>query len=206
MTTIDSSTDIVSIEEKYHRAFSIAETHLKSAEYFIQIGTIEGEILIPAINELRYAGYHAACAIAPSLSEAEKIEAYNKAIAHCERANYDSLDALFCYHIKECKIFKDDYKLVVVSNVIPNYIDQSRCIENIIKECKQQKDKKSRFQCIEKHISIIADISEQWSNSREELNKILRKTKKELLNMLLNKISLIVAIITFIILLINFFC
>jgi hypothetical protein len=40
-----------SFEKDYYNAFSAAESQLKNTEY------IDQEVLIPAINELRYAGY-----------------------------------------------------------------------------------------------------------------------------------------------------
>jgi hypothetical protein len=174
-TIIETSFDVASFEEKYRSIFSTAETHLKNAEYFIRDKTIEGGVLIPAINELRYAGYHAAQVLAPTISEAEKIEEYKKAIAHCERACFDSLDAQLQFCLRECKTFSNDYKLVVISRVIPNYIDNRTLIENIKDDLKKQSNKESRWQCIEKYLNEVSNISKQWNNAREELNKILKE-------------------------------
>jgi hypothetical protein len=174
--TITDTSDVASFEKEYCNAFSTAETHLKNAEYLIKSKTIKGGVVIPAINELRYAGYHAALALDTTISQENKIELYKKAIGHCERSSYDSLDALFQFGINQCTIFREDYKLIVISEIIPDYLNDCQRLEKIKNELIRQEDKKSRWQNIEKHLNEVLSICEKWNIAREELNKRARAT------------------------------
>ncbi|MDR2438972.1 MAG: hypothetical protein LBE12_06350, partial [Planctomycetaceae bacterium] len=105
------SVDAGSLEEKYYNAFLLAENHLKNAEY------IDQSVLIPAINELRYAGSHAAHALVAA-SEEKRIESYQKVTignvipsysTHCcrlqeikEGISQQSDKNLRCQYIEQC--------------------------------------------------------------------------------------------------------
>jgi hypothetical protein len=171
---------ITQIEEEYCKAFSTAETHLKNAEIFIKSEAIHG-VVISAINELRYAGYHVAQALNPNsnLTEAEKIKLYEEAIAHCRRSSFDSLDALFQFAIAQCTIFCKDYRLITISEIIPDYLADCQHLEEIKKELKPQDNKELRWANMEKHLGEVFHICEKWNIAREELNKILKKTQNE---------------------------
>jgi hypothetical protein len=175
MTTIVNASLDSDLIEEYCNVFSIAESHLKNAESFVKDKTIEGGILIPSLNEFRYAGCHAMRALASTLSNEGKIEEYKKAIAHCERASYDILDAQIQFYIKECMTFREDYKLITISNVIPDYLKDCEYIEQIKDDLKKYRDKKSRWQCIEEYLNDMTNILRKWNIAREELNKILRE-------------------------------
>jgi hypothetical protein len=65
--------------EEVANAFSRAEEEIKKVE------DLAGEVAIPAINELRYAGYHVLQALSGNSSE-DQDEQFRRAKRHCERA------------------------------------------------------------------------------------------------------------------------
>ncbi|MDR2756807.1 MAG: hypothetical protein LBC20_13980 [Planctomycetaceae bacterium] len=165
-----SDADIKAVEIAYQCAFAEAENSIKNHEY------IDQEVYIPAINELRYAGSHASKALI-SVSPREKIEKYHAAIKHCERARFDSLDAQYQYYLRECRVFREDYKFVVISEVFPKYIEDASRLEEIKRLVRQEEDKQIRCQHVEQHLTEIRRIYEGWSIAREELNKRRRKER-----------------------------
>ncbi len=69
----------------YAEEFSKAENALKKYEH------LANETLIPSVNEIRYAGSHAALAV--SLQPGEQAdEECRRAIRHAKRARYDVLE------------------------------------------------------------------------------------------------------------------
>ncbi|MDR2755568.1 MAG: hypothetical protein LBC20_07650 [Planctomycetaceae bacterium] len=109
----------------------------------------------------------------PDISESDKKENFQKAINHCERASYDILDAQILFYVDICKIFREDYKLIVISNIIHDFLEDCRKIEDIMELLKNTRDKKTYSQQIEKSLEEISTISKKWEIAREELNKTL---------------------------------
>ncbi|MDR1291539.1 MAG: hypothetical protein LBK06_10095 [Planctomycetaceae bacterium] len=151
--------DIISAEKDYYAFFAKAEKHLKNAETFFPAEIIEQGLLVPAINELRYAGFHAASAL--TLSGAEKIVAYQKAIAHCKRASYDSLDASIQFCFSLCQTFREDYRLITVSDVIPDYSESRGRLDDIADDIKQHTTKEARWECMEEYFNEVNTISKR---------------------------------------------
>jgi len=100
------------------KLFDQAEDKVKEVEQ------LDGNISIPSINELRYAGYHLA-----RLFCEEEIEAMdkqiNKAKSHCQRAIYDAHEIGIIYMLEQIKAFKEQYHHFpsFIIDVIPNYTE-----------------------------------------------------------------------------------
>lgn len=93
----------------------------EEAEYYIKIvEAVDGEVVIPAINELRYAGFHLTRLLTAE-SEEERESQCRSAISHCRRAAYEALDAGLVFLTEKVKLFQEDYRLVVVTDVVPEY-------------------------------------------------------------------------------------
>lgn len=167
---------------EYKTAFDEAETHLKNAETFV--GTINNNgsadsfyqgLLFPAVNELRYAGYH--IAQATSESGDDQIKSIKKAVNHCHRACYDALDAQIQYCINRCFVFKDDYRKVVISHVLPGYNDECVRLDDINEELKNTNNKEERWRKIKTYLADVQSIHKKWDRSRDELNKMLEEKR-----------------------------
>jgi len=104
--------------EEIVKLFDDAEHHVKEIEHFAD------QLTIPSINELRYVGYHLACALTCS-DAAELDDQVRKARGHCKRAIYDAheLGIIFC--LEQIKGFQQRYQgnAHIVSNIISNYSD-----------------------------------------------------------------------------------
>ena len=72
-------------------------------------------LLFPAVNELRYAGFHASKAL--TLDGDDQKEAYESAERHCRRACYDAIDVQIQYCLCECRRFQNDYRLVLIGRM-----------------------------------------------------------------------------------------
>lgn len=98
------------------RLFDEAEEKLKDVE--LQ----DSELSIPAINQLRYAGYHLARAFCEDSPEIVNVQ-INKAKGHCKRAIYDAHEVGIINLLEQIRIFdeKEPSFLQFVVDVIPTY-------------------------------------------------------------------------------------
>lgn len=75
----------------------------------------------PAINQLRYAGHHLACAMAEEADSAARERQVDMAGRHCVRAYYDALDGLLVVLLTQCDTFMETYPREEVLRVLPDY-------------------------------------------------------------------------------------
>ena len=76
---------------------------------------------IASVNELRYAGNHLLQALTAS-DQGSVDDQLQRALRHCERALYDAYDGAVYYRLTQFKLFRKDYRKVVISDTIPDYI------------------------------------------------------------------------------------
>jgi hypothetical protein len=110
--------------ERYGIALTKAEKAIKYAEYTIDSFTSQEDvendpyapdkkisgIVVPAVNELRYAAKHISKIFQSVDSSGLNQEELDKAIRHCVRARYDALHAISLYLIRDFQQFAADYK------------------------------------------------------------------------------------------------
>lgn len=166
----------------YCEAFELAEKYLKDAERFVgfsspddlTLGDFISGVLVPAINELRYAGRHAAQALQNS---ADSNTEYDKAIRHCNRACFDAIDAQVQYYLAECRQFSIDYSRVVVSTVIKDYGADKSWLNQFKLDLSANVNvpKEDRWQWLVANLPNLRDINMQWDGGREDLNKMLEE-------------------------------
>ena len=98
------------------------ELYNTADQFSREVSEFRSEVAIPAYNELRYAGYHLKKAIDDEgvVSDVEEIR---KAISHCERALYEASEAGIIKTLSIINIFKDDYKNLVVGEIVKDYSD-----------------------------------------------------------------------------------
>jgi hypothetical protein len=83
---------------------------------------IHGDLGIPSVNQLRYAGHHI-LAISTSSTTADALGAYNKACSHCQRAIYDAYDSAIIYMLKQITAFQEDYAKIQIGPHFARYSD-----------------------------------------------------------------------------------
>lgn len=79
---------------------------------------------IPAINELRYAGYHVTLALPEPGSDFDQSHLL-KAISHAQRATYEAAEAGILTCLDHVELFKQDYRLVPITDVLPDWVSIS---------------------------------------------------------------------------------
>lgn len=110
--------------EKLQTFFNQADALVKEVEDFI------GEAGIPALNEMRYAGYHLAHSIL--LGDCKFCdEQITSAINHCKRACYEASEAGIVMALIKFEEFRDDYKTLVVSDVLQNWQNIQKDFRNV---------------------------------------------------------------------------
>jgi len=167
--------------------FANAEKAIKLVEL------THSELIIPAVNELRYVGYH----ITNYIKNPEKTEEIDKAVGHCKRATFDAYEAGIIYYIREFQKFKDDYATVMITEVVPKYIEYCKgVIDTIDFINKTDKDTrhKNYIHCAEL-FDNLSGMLKDLDIARAELNKLLKKERRNSLVAICAILALIVAIV-----------
>ena len=137
---------------------------------------------IPAINELRYAGFHLLGAlndVGAVIDEAE----LTRAINHAHRACYEAAEAGILFALDAISRFKTDYEFISVSSVVPDYAD-------ILSQAEDAKDglaepRELGSERTADHARLMAVFTELRRHSRRleasrvELNKLREKERRE---------------------------
>ncbi|WP_232629277.1 hypothetical protein [Methylobacterium sp. Leaf118] len=76
---------------------------------------------IPAINEMRYAGYHLRFAFDDQAQLLDQ-DQLRKAGGHAQRASYEAAEAGLLLALDEINLFKEDYKNVIVTGDVKDYV------------------------------------------------------------------------------------
>jgi hypothetical protein len=153
--------------EEVANAFSRAEEEIKKVE------DLAGEVAIPAINELRYAGYHVLQALSGNSEDQD--EQFRRAKRHCERAQYDASDMGVVYLLEKIKIFVDDYKDIAITDVLPDYVGMRSKLEEIndrrADALKNSDNRNGFYESAAGDLGELSDIALNFDLAREELNK-----------------------------------
>ncbi len=113
------------VDDEFREAFSKAEEDIKYAELAIySFSTNEDDdclkntnesprgVVVPSLNELRYAAKHLLNAMQLDSSSPEYQEQIRRATRHCIRARLDALKATVLFLVRDFRAFSQDYRLV----------------------------------------------------------------------------------------------
>lgn len=180
--------------KEVYEHFTYAESKIK------QIERLNGDgISIPSINQLRYAGQHILTSLIID-DESTKEDNIYEAIDHCKRATYDALEIGLLYYLSEINSFKEDYKYITVTDVIPDYIEKLKNVREAksfieinnrssIDNSIDGMDK--RYEEIAKHFNNLEGIYSDLDLSRDELSKKITTFRR---NLLLTLLALLIAV------------
>jgi len=127
-----------------------------------------GEVPIPSINELRYAGYHIAEAAQNNSSEVSIKENIAKAVNHCKRAKYDAHEASSMLVLEKIKDFNERYRKVTeTQKIISDY-------SSILGEVNEVSDN------LQETIPNNFDSRDEYYTAVENGNKRLKNILKKL--------------------------
>ncbi|MFN3077014.1 MAG: hypothetical protein ABT940_09080 [Alphaproteobacteria bacterium] len=152
-------------------AFKEAETALFEAEQ------VCNHLVIPSVNELRYAGSHMLCAALEENSGTAR-ESFRKALAHCQRATYDAYDSIIVYLLGQIDTFKGDYRTVPIVPHFANYEllrTRAREAKDMLDTARANHDSRETYYTACKKIyPDLQKYCEQMEDAREELNKAVK--------------------------------
>lgn len=140
------------------RLFDEAEEKLKEVEL------LNSELPIPAINQLRYAGYHLARLFCES--DSEKIDAQiNKAKGHCKRAIYDAHEVGIIHLLEQIKAFSEkdnpfSHFIIDVIQAYPQLLLSANEASSFIAKIKEnhRDNRDSYYQQCEPHYQKLREI------------------------------------------------
>lgn len=179
-------------------AFLDAEKIIKEVELTDQ------ELIIPSINELRYAGRQLLVTY-KCIQDQEDVKIISeeliKAKNNCHIARYDAYQAALYYYIEKINRFREEYKYYVISDIIENYIDHLLELGDALEfiginsHSSQQID----FEGLEKHFFNLKRFYKKTTAAREDLNKKIsadqKTTKRVVLVIGLTILAILVSIL-----------
>jgi len=142
-----------------------------------KVANFRSDVSIPAHNELRYAGFH----LLKSLDDNGCISNHDEAVKarnHCQRAMYEAADAGILSALDMIAIFRNDYKNIVIADVVPDIVNiygRARNAQKLIETGRKHSHQEAIVpdEFISCFLGLTKDC-ETLEDSREELNKIIR--------------------------------
>lgn len=135
----------------------------------------EGGVVIPAINQLRYAGQHLITACSSDDVHIQKSE-LTKALNHCQRAVYDATEAA-CLIVKiQIDIFKEQFREIIIADVVPSYSDTLRAHASLKKAIGNPRSDESK----QEHYESLLDVFDTLNSGLEDLEAHEEELKKAL--------------------------
>lgn len=151
------------------RLYGQAEEKIKLVENLSQ------ELSIPAVNELRYAGYHMVQYLS---SNGEPEAELRKAQNHCKRAIYDAVEAGITHQLEMIRMFQQDFKSLILSDFIPDYPALQKQIKSardlILSPKAERADRAAYYEECVAHLENLRAGLDKLDEHREELLKRLK--------------------------------
>jgi hypothetical protein len=107
--------------EHLYKAFEKAKDRIKKITYDIYgPDNTEQTLAAPALNELRYVGFHIIRAIS-KFDRKEQEEELRRAIRHCERASYDIIEIGIAYQLGLFEGFREEFRQTPITATIKDW-------------------------------------------------------------------------------------
>ena len=163
--------------------FEVAEKRLKNFE------DTHGEgLVVPSLNELRYAGNHLLNSLVRCDGDIEKQkDQLRLAEKHCLRASYDASAALLSYLFYSHIRFRDKYvanHFHHVIAVIPNYtdyVDNFKKAQKIVQDVKLNDGKEEYYKSLEELLTPINEWIDTLHNEYiPQIDALIRPEEREI--------------------------
>lgn len=164
--------DIQTALHSLQKLFKDAEAQAKSAELDYGNGPI-----IPAINELRYAGSHIINFLCAATPEEQKHE-LDKAFRHCKRSIYDAVEARLMVSFERYKSFRDKYQDLNLLSHIPNILEMTTIAQEIERMIGARQPDETK----DEHYSRLIELHEQFRPHINSIDVADIELQKELSN------------------------
>lgn len=177
----------------------LGEVAERFAEAEVAIKEVEdtgSELIVPAVNQLRYTGNH----LIRYLNDPSDIDSLTDAVKHCKRATYDAYEAAILNQLMEYRKFKDDYRNVIVADIVSDYSELARQIEEARKFARDNNQSKTRgdyYMAGRDHLKTITTNVAKLSACRDELNKKIRQERRNTLLAIIGAVGTLIALIAY---------
>jgi len=161
---------------KVKKLFAEAEGICKKVEMESESGPV-----IPAINQLRYAGQHLAEAVTSKEHSVQKSE-LKKAENHCQRAIYDAAEAGCLTAKVQIEGYKEQFKEIPIIDSVPSYsatLTAHGKLKRLIGEKREDVSKQEHYQELAQIFKTLYDGLIDIESHEEELKKILAEKIKD---------------------------
>ncbi|MHA5986296.1 hypothetical protein ACVSMR_05660 [Pseudomonas aeruginosa] len=157
----------------------LARLYRQAEEKIKLVENLSQELSIPAVNELRYAGYHMVQYLS---GDGEPEVELKKAQNHCKRAIYDAVEAGITHQLEMIRIFQQDFKVLILSDFIPNYPALQKQIREardlILAPKNAHKDRAAYYEQCVTHLENLRAGLDKLDEHREELLKRLKQRNR----------------------------
>lgn len=158
---------------KVYLGFKKAEEKIKKLELSHK------NLIIPSVNELRYAGYHLLQA-SRLTTDNEIKEEISKANRHTKRAIYDAIEASLVYILQEIELFDKEYnKIPETSEIIPEYDTKIANVKNIVAKLEdiEASSREEKYEEIEEFYTQLRVINDTLNNSIQRISVLIDKNE-----------------------------
>lgn len=162
---------------------------------------IASKLLIPAVNELRYAGTHHALALEAATEEAQ-LDQLSKAQKHCIRASYDAIEMVIIHELERVDQFRHDYRQVEITSAVPDYTalrGSLREVRALLERARQDDTREVYYERLRAQVQQVREIADRFDDAREELNKRVlsenRKARNQIVSVVVGVASIVVAVV-----------
>ena len=177
------------------KLFESAEAKIKLIEH------LDDGLLFSAVNQLRYVSFHLLRFHGITDNDL-KNEELRKAKNHCQRSIYDAMEIGIAHYLEQIQDFQQDYKLIVVSDIVPTYLEINKMAEEVTLFLSENTRNSLDERCDERCDNYKESIK-KFNELREAAN-LLKFARLELNKKMRNKrIALMFSISTLIIALIS---
>jgi hypothetical protein len=178
--------------EDFRKAFAKAEEDIKYAELAIctlasdeddegNPGAEPRGVVVPSINELRYAAKHISNSLIDGISDEDKAVQIDKAIRHCVRARLDALKAILLFLGRHFYLFSQDYRLCTLPDEIRNQQNEIReKIVNGLKIISKSHPSSTNEECdmLQEKIQELHGFYLAVEKQRDSYNQLLYETRQ----------------------------
>lgn len=163
-----SATKLEDIKALFHRA----EERVKRVE----ASDKDSGVVVPAINELRYAGYHILEA-ETAYDQGAREEDLQKAKRHCQRAVYDAVEVAALDRLDRFDMFDQDYRFISFGEIVSDYTQKKRYVDQVrhfISETPRE-EREAYYEKVQEYLDKLDTIVNELDDARPEINKIMRR-------------------------------
>ena len=174
------------------------DAYARADDFCREVQAFVDQAGIPAMNELRYAGYHLLHAI-DDAGAVVKPEELVRATNHALRAGYEAGEAGILTALDQIAQFQHQYAAVPITGVVPNYVD-------ILRDAQAASDRHTadrehdddRIDDLDAFRATFAKLKGHCRTlelAREEMNKLVQRSNRDTRRFVVTALIAVLAIV-----------